>query len=358
MKNIQNEMQTMLEQAVSEGKERGVQLAVYHKGELIVNAYAGTMSSDSTRAVTPTTLFPVFSVTKGITATVIHLLAEQGKLDYDQRICELWPEFGVNGKEGITIRHALTHTSGIAQLPEGIDFADMNDWDKMCKAIALLTPMTIPGEVEEYHAITYGWIVGEIARRADGRPFAQIVKEDICAPLGIEDLYVGIPPEKEPQVAFLEEPEQEGKDLSGQGTPAIPAWVLPLHSWMNHSDARRACIPATNGIMSALALSRHYAALLPGGVDGVQLLSPACTKLAAELAVLPDGSLITRGLGYIAAGHSETLGDVPGVFGSIGYGGSYGFADPENKLAVGFTKNMFSNSDIGVSVVKKLRSLL
>src|SRR5262249_44695542 len=142
---------------------------------------------------TPDTLFTVYSVSKGITATVLHVLAEHGKIAYDDPIAEHWPEFAQNGKDGVLIRHALSHTSGIPQMPPGTSFDDVLDWPGMCNRVAALIPLWPAGETLCYHAMTYGWIVGGVAERADGRPFTQIVDEELVQPLNLNGLFFGVP---------------------------------------------------------------------------------------------------------------------------------------------------------------------
>lgn len=206
MKNVQQHMQQVLEQLVEEGRERGVQLTAYLDGELLVDAWAGIDDVATGRPVDGETLFPVFSVTKGVAATLIHLLVERGKLTYDTPIAEVWPEFSAHGKDGITVRHALSHTAGLPYMPPGIGYAEVVDWQAMCTAIAQLHPVTPPGVQTYYHAVTYSWLVGEVAQRVDGRPFAQQLEEEICRPLGITgSMFVGIPDEVEPRVAVLED---------------------------------------------------------------------------------------------------------------------------------------------------------
>jgi CubicO group peptidase (beta-lactamase class C family) len=354
MSGIQQAMQTLLEQKVEDGSERGAQLAVYYRGELIVDAYAGVVDQDTSKPVDGDTLFPVFSTTKGVAATIIHLLAERGQLDYDMEIREIWPEFGVNGKEKATIGHALYHTTGIPHMPEGIGVADVCDWGKMCEEVARLAPQWQPGEHMEYHAITYGWIVGEVARRVDGRSFSQILRDEICGPLAISDIYVGIPEEVEARVAVLEEPDFESSGIVAGGLQAIPAWICPLHQWMNTPAARRACVPASNGIMTAKAVARHYAALLPGGVDGVQLLPDSRIKLATTPLILKDGVPLAKGMGYGLGCPGSMMGERASVFGHGGYGGSIAFGDPEHGLAVGFAKNLFSKNGAGPLIIQEL----
>src|SRR5262249_12177992 len=133
-----------------------------------------------------------------------------------------------------------------------------------------------PGVRQDYHAITYSWLAPEVARIVDSRPFNQILRDEIGRPLGIEnELFIGIPDEAESRVALLDEKNPNPPPAPDDSKPQqIPAWMSPLHEMMNRPDARRACIPASNGIMTARAIARHYAALLPGGVDGIELLSP------------------------------------------------------------------------------------
>jgi CubicO group peptidase (beta-lactamase class C family) len=358
---IQKSMQQFLQSVVREGRERGVQLAVYLDGRLIVDAWAGVADPTTGRPVERDTLFPVFSVTKGLAATLLHRLVERGRVTYDTPIARVWPEFAAHGKENILVRHALNHTAGLPFLPVGLGYADLADWDRMCAVIADLPPAWTPGSQRVYHAVTYSWLVGEVCRRVDGRPFARMLRDEICRPLGLADMYVGIPDEVESRVALLDEVFEPGKEPHVDDTQpqSVPGWLQPLHTMMNRPDARRACIPASNGIMTARDLARHYAALVPGGVDGVELLPPRRVQLATELQPPwknPDGADAPRiALGYALMDRAvwgEELS--PGAFCHGGYGGSIGFADPHHRLAVGLAKNFFSPSGAQVLIVRRL----
>lgn len=353
----QGRIQVVSDSLVSEGKERGVQVAAYVDGQLIVNAWAGVADAATGRLVDERTLFPVFSTTKGMAATLIHLLAERGQLSYDKPISNIWPEFGAHGKERITVRQALNHSSGIPQMPCGVGHKELCDWDTMCAKIAGLEPLWPPGTRIEYHAMTYGWIVGEIARRVDGRPFPQLLDEEICRPLGLDTMFTGIPDEAEPRVAILEEPGAIVPTDDGKPQP-VPVGIRPLYAWMNRGDARRACIPASNGIMNAHAIARHYAALLPGGVDGVELLPPDRVRLATEMQKPdhPESDDYPKcwGLGYQIGAVDSIYGGLS-AFGHQGYGGSIGFADPQLGLAVGFTKNLFKEDSMRL-ILDELRN--
>ncbi|HEY0257878.1 MAG TPA: serine hydrolase domain-containing protein [Candidatus Methylacidiphilales bacterium] len=358
---IQPAIQSLLNQLIAEDAERGLQVAVYLRGELVVNASAGIADPVTGRAVNNETLFPVFSTTKGIAATLVHLLVERGKIAYDTRIAEVWPEFAAHGKEGITLRQALNHTAGLPNMPLGIGHRDLCDWETMSRAIADLEPISAPGMEYAYHAITYSWIVGETARRVDGRSFPQLLREEVCVPLGLtESLYVGIPDEAESRVAILEANAATAvnQTLPHDATPkAIPDLVQPLHEWMNRPDARRACIPASTGIMTAQAIARHYAALLPGGVDGIELLPPERIRLATEpqwpghhpAGSPPSGHF----LGYGGGNHFSAP-----QFGHGGFGGSDGFAVPQLNLAFGFTRNRFVSDTTLPRIVATLKELI
>jgi CubicO group peptidase (beta-lactamase class C family) len=359
LKALQKSIQSLLEQFVSEDSERGLQVAVYHRGELVANCAAGTTDAAGRQRVNDKTLFPVFSTTKGIAATLIHLLVERGKIAYDTPIADVWPEFAAHGKGTITLRHALNHTSGIPNMPLGIGHAELCDWDKMCAAIADLTPIAPPGREAVYHAITYGWILGETARRVDGRTFGELLRDEICLPLAVVDeLFVGAPDDVAPRVAVLEAKvnEDELARIRADTSPqSIPALVQPLHVWMNRADARRACIPASNGIMTAHAIAKHYAALLPGGVDGVELLSPHQIALATE-PQWPDNTPKDGPPSKHRLGYGMDISFSPAAFGHGGAGGSLGFADPASGITFGFTRNRFDSDITLPRILELLRS--
>ena len=344
MNDAQNTLQELLDNLVRDGRERGVQLVAYLNGQKVVDAFAGNRDPGG-HPVMGDTLFPVFSVTKGIAATVLHLLVERGRISYETRIADVWPEFAAAGKDQITLDDALSHLSGVPYMPLDIKPEEVCDWDVMCAAICRLAPIPEP-RPRVYHAMTYGWIIGEVARRVDGRTFDRMVQEEICQPLGMEDLYIGLPDSMNSRVAELDEEFPPGFVFPDDSIPRdVPSWMWPLHAWMNRPFMRRACIPASNGVMTARSLARHYAALLPGGVDGVQLLPPSRVRAATTLR-LPDplakpASDQKIALGYFLMDPTAKTNEFRS-FGHAGYGGSIGFATPQDGLAVGFTKNFYS----------------
>ena len=234
-----------LQALVADGAQLGLQVAAYVHGELVVDAWAGVAERATGRPVDGDTLFTVFSVSKGVVATCAHLLAERGRMDYDAPVARYWPAFGARGKERITVRDALAHRAGVPQLPAGTTLADMADWGTMCAGIAAEAPVWEPGTQTGYHAITFGWILGEAIRRIDGRPIGQFVQEEICAPLGMRDFYFGIPDGVEPRVARYElSAEQQTAPRPAADSLIERAFPYTCRDQFNRPDLRRAAIPA------------------------------------------------------------------------------------------------------------------
>jgi CubicO group peptidase (beta-lactamase class C family) len=355
-------VQSLLDELVGSGEELGLQVAAYHQGRLVIDAWAGIADAQTGRKVDGDTLFTVFSTTKGTTCTAMHILAERGLLDYDNPVARYWPAFAARGKGRVTLRQVLAHTAGVPQMPEEATPEVLCDWERICAAIADLPPLWEPGTLTGYHGYTIGWILGEVLRRVDGRPIARFVQEEICAPLSLRNLFFGIPEEVEDRVAFLEDgPLPEG---GAEPMPllakAIPEQLPAAASLYNRPDIRHACIPAGGGIMNARNLARHYASLATG-VDGVRLLSPERVSLIAQeqTRALDQviGLNVRKGLGYFLHGENgESISDSPDSFGHPGAGGSVGYADPTHGLAVGFTKtrltapvDRMTGSDVKVS---------
>jgi CubicO group peptidase (beta-lactamase class C family) len=332
----------VLEGLVASGREVGVQVAAYLDGRLVVDAWAGLADEASERAVDGETLFTGFSISKGITATCVHVLADRGLLDYDAPIAEYWPEFAAKGKGKATVRHALTHRVGIPQDPPGFEIRMAADWDAVCRATAELEPLWEPGTRSGYHPLTFGWMLGEVVRRVDGRPIGRFLQEEICRPTGIEGLYFGVPPEAEPRVAALKNaPGTRQVDASLNPSLLDPAGTF------NRPEVRRATIPGAGAIVNARSVARHYALLAGGGeLDGVRLLSEERIRAAATLDWAGLDPILSHAwteetpwaLGYMLGGWAGPMENRPNAFGYDGPG-TIGFADPERNFAFAFLKN-------------------
>lgn len=345
-----------IQASIDERGELGVQVAAYLDGNLIIDAWGGIADDLKGIPVNGDTLFNVFSVTKALSATAIHLQAERGLLDYDTPIAKYWPQFASHGKGLATVRHALEHRTGIPQMPEAVTVELMCNFDWMAEQIAVMEPMFPPGTASPYHAYTFGWIVGEIVRRTDPdhRPFGQFFQEELCKPLEITNLYLGIPEEAEPRVARLRNlPRPEAPPASQAPQPSslmiaksAPRQVTTSRQVYERSDVQRACLPAAGGIMNARSLSRFYAMIAGGGeLDGVRLLSPQCIEnLGIPRGKLPDDPYDDgrSGIGGFDLDGPGNLFPDLGGFGHGGIGNSTGWAYPNEGLAIALCHNRMS----------------
>ena len=349
-----------IETAIRDCGEVGLQVAVYHHGELVVDAWGGIADETTGRKVDGDTLFPVFSVVKAVTATALHIQAERGLLDYDQPISRYWPEFAAAGKEHATISDALSHRLGIPQMPADVTPELMSDYGWMVEQLAAMTPRFVPGTDNAYMCYTFGWIIAECVRRTDPlrRPFGTFVQDEICTPLGITDLWIGIPDPVEPRIARIKNsvPRALAPDLPIFA--AIPPAVATVEEVFGRADVRRSCHPGANGIMNARSAARFFAMLAgAGALNGVRLLSEQrvrgfCnprpdTERADTILGIPI-RMGTAGFwlgGDISADYPYRLvGRNPRTLYHPGAGGSIAWADPDARLAIAICHNRMTHA--------------
>jgi CubicO group peptidase (beta-lactamase class C family) len=345
-------VRSALEQSVAAG-EIGVQVAAYLDGRLIVDEWIGLADRERGRAVDGDTLFPVFSVTKAVTGTALHVQAERGLVAYDAPVGTYWPAFAAHGKESITVRDVLTHRAGVPQMPAGVTPETMCDWEWMVARIAEEEPVFPPGTQNAYHQLVWGWIVGEVVRRTDpaGRAFSAFVREELCEPLGIADLHLGVPDDAVDRVAPLYadyEPEPDDDELRER---SMPVAVLPGPWVHDRRDVRQASLPGAGAITTARACARLFAMLANGGeLDGVRLLSEA--RLRSLTRPRDDAEQIdavSRMVAWVGEGGywlgsdrpplGELIGTTPGLLAHPGAGGSIAWADLDRRLAVSICHN-------------------
>lgn len=352
MADVQARIQRFIDDEIDSGREIGLQVAAYHHGALVADAWSGVADVRSGRRVDADTLFVVFSVSKAVTATVIHLLAERGRLDYDAPIAAHWPAFAQHGKAAITVRQALTHSAGLPHLPRDLRADELIDWQRMCGVMEASSPLWEPGTKTGYHALTFGWILGELARRVDGRPISRIVAEDVCAPLGIDALYFGAPQSALPRMAHLEFAREPAPNPAPPGPEdyaamTVPPSVLPLGAWANRPEFAKSVVPAAGGVANARSLARLFAALVGDGVDGVRLLPAERVATAATLQTAATdvvvGAAWPKGMGYFLGSPTAIQTCVsPTAFGHTGAGGFTAYADPPLELAFALCKTKMS----------------
>ncbi len=342
----------------ADGNELGASLCLTLEGETVVDLWAGFRDEARTEPWQRDTLANVYSTTKGITAIAAHRLVDEGLLDLDAPVARTWPEFAQAGKDVLPVRYLLSHQAGLPALGPKLEPETLYDWDTMTRLLAEQKPWWEPGTAQGYHAITFGWLIGELVRRIRGKKIGDVVREEIARPLGAE-FEIGFGPELDARVAPLCQgpvhpppPDKAGLDMLTQiqqnpdGMLARTFANPPLLLVSPNSRAWRAAeLAAANGHSNAFSLARIYGALANGGaIDGVHLLSAEAIERArteqgtAQDQVLP---LETRyALGFFLPTREEPLGPNPRVFGHGGAGGSYSMADPEHRLSFGYVMNL------------------
>ncbi|MGH9151522.1 MAG: serine hydrolase domain-containing protein [Acidimicrobiales bacterium] len=326
---------------LARGAHHGVAVAVRHRGAPVVDLWGGAFAED--------TLVVSFSTTKGPVSTAVHMALERAGVGYDTPVAQVWPEFGRHGKDAVTIRHALCHEAGIPHIRDAIAGVDaMAEWDPMAEAVAAMAPVWEPGTANGYHALSWGWIAGELVRRVDGRPLDRFVAEEIAGPLGLDGCFLGTPPGHQHRLApVFWNPVYLSMPPLDQLLPAdslILRAVAPrgdVIAFVNGERGRAACVPAITGAFTARSLATVYAALERGGrLDGVRLLAPATIEAAtavqntrADLVLL---SAVRWRLGFMGFAALDPGGG-DGAYGHAGLGGSVAMVEPRSELAVAVT---------------------
>lgn len=350
-------VQQVLDDLVSSGQEVGVQIAAYLDGELVVDCWAGTADEQTGRRVDGDTLFNVYSVTKPVAATALHILVDRGLIGYDDNVADHWPEFAQNGKAATTVRDVLTHRAGIPQMPEGVTPELMCDFDWMTDQIAKLTPLAPPGEMTMYLSMTFGWIVGALVNRVDPqhRSIGTFIREEIAEPLNADDLWVGLPESELPRVARMSSaiPPFPPGSVPPLFTASMPPGVQLVPEVFQRTDVARAEIGGVGGIFTARSCARFWAMLAQGGeLDGVRILSEDLVRTFNVPRNRPDepdpvsfGMVLPLGNSGFWLGREDppvAAATYPRVICHPAAGNSIGFADPETRLSFAYCHNQMS----------------
>ena len=379
-------------QRIPEDKRSGAALSVYHRGESVVDIWAGCKDHEGT-PWQEDTLALSFSTTKGVAATLLHVLADQGVVEYDRPVSFYWPQFHGAGKQDITVRHVLTHQSGLYNIRAMIDDAMlMTDWDQMISVLENASPTHAPGEEHGYHGLTFGWLIGEILQRATGKTFAALLKEQLADPLKLDGAYVGLPDDQMHRRALLARYQAESRAPSNQPRKKRPpnlkqrvqGQVINNVYRLAGLDARdfagglaprgmgrfsfndprvvQSCIPAANGLFTARSLARIYAMMAEGGeLDGVRVLSAARLRDISKVHSKRLDRVVPIPMHWRLGYHRVfTTGPrTPHAFGHFGFGGSGAWCDPTRRLSVGYTVNNSAGvSPFGDGRIARLNALI
>ena len=340
--------------------EVGASCTVNHAGKTLVDLWGGKKAPDG-EPWDRDTISIIFSSTKGAMALCAHMLADRGQLDLDAPIVKYWPEFGQNGKEAATVAMTLDHSVGVPHVRAVPKAGAFYDYDHMVDTVAKEAPFWTPGTRNGYHAVTMSWTVGELVHRAAKKRMGKFFQDEVAKPLGLE-FWIGLPEEQERRVAPMLQAVPTAETMESRffkkamGDPSSASHFF-LRDFMafnaNAREGHAAEIGAANGITNARNLAGMYAALANGGsLNGARLVGPDTLARMGRVAMATheDGTLAipTRfALGYmksmdnrhLPAADSASCLLSDSAFGHVGAGGSIGFADPEAKLAFGYTMN-------------------
>jgi CubicO group peptidase (beta-lactamase class C family) len=368
---VTEKVQTLMSKRSAAG---GMAVAVYHRGELVVDAWTGVRNA----AGDPwerDTMSMSFSTTKGVVATIVQRLVDRGLLDYDTPVATYWPEFAQAGKATITLRHLLSHQAGLHDVRSVASSAeDLVNWEHMTKLLAEIEPKWQIGIRSAYHALTYGYLVGEVIRRVTGGTVNDALQHEIVEPLGLSGgMYIGAPAEMRGDIADqLVDPKAVERLFKMTRTLSKLKSFQPMYEALVVDDMLDLAttehihdgeIPAANGVFTARSLARMYAALAtPEDFDGPPLVSAdtvaEATRVQTTLGASGDGQSGEKvgrdagvgfnmrwRLGYHLVG--TTSGVLPRAFGHFGFGGSGAWGDPESGLAVAMILNQVGGTPFG-----------
>lgn len=350
------------EKNLNQGDEIGAAVAAYHDGEKVVDLWGGYRDADRTAPWTEDTLVLVFSATKGIAAAGMAHAHSAGLFDFDDRVAEYWPAFGVNGKDDITIRDLLNHRAGVAAIDGKLNPEDLADRQSLLERLAKKDPDWTPGTRHGYHAFSLGWYESELLRRADPkeRRLSTYIQEELLSPLDAE-FYIGLPESVDPERVAEMEPfgvTDLLKNIRGfpprmllslanpwsLSTRALSPFEMSTPAELNAPEWRQHEIPAGNGIGRVRDLARLYGDLAIGG-ETVGLDGATFDELRSNPDPPPDGSTdmvlkteTSYSLGYWKPFEGYPFGS-PAAFSAPGAGGAFGFADPELGLGFAYAPN-------------------
>jgi CubicO group peptidase (beta-lactamase class C family) len=337
------------------GADLGASVAVCVDGELVVDVWGGFVDDTRSAPWERDTLVNVWSTTKTMTALCALILADRGDLDFSAPVSTYWPEFKAGGKEGVEVRHLMSHSAGLAGWTEPIGIADLYDWEKATDLLARQEPWWEPGTASGYHAVTQGYLVGEVVRRITGQSLGAFFRQEVAGPLGA-DFHIGLDAAEDARVATMVPPPSLVEQLSALpadnlarrtfSNPPLDATVTRTREW------RAAEIPAANGQGNARSVATIQSVLAGAGeARGTRLLSAAgCDPVFSTQTDGTDlvlGIPIRFGMGYGLGNETMPLGPRTCFWG--GWGGSIVVVDQDLRLTVAYVMNRMEAGLVGDS---------
>ncbi|MDW3220000.1 MAG: serine hydrolase domain-containing protein [Acidimicrobiales bacterium] len=330
----------------------GASACVIAGDEIVVDLWGGHRDLAATQPWERDTIVNVWSTTKMMAALCVLVLHDRGGLSVDEPVATYWPEFGANGKEGVLVKHVLSHTAGVAGYDEPITEEQIYDTPFCVERLAGQAPWWEPGTASGYHSSTQGPLLGEIVRRVDGRSLGTFFRDEIAGPLDA-DFHIGTPDAAFPRIAEMRTDEIDVSVPAGDGFAARVGRGEPSHASMVNSDRwRRFEQPASNGHGNARSVARIVSCLARGGVvDGHRLLSPAtierCFEVQADGTDLVLGLPTRFGIGFGLPSEGMPMGVNDRTLFWAGWGGSFAVVDVENEMTVVYVMNRMQDGTVG-----------
>ncbi len=335
------------------GEELGASVCVVRDGAVVADLWGGDAGpgGDPWRE---DTIVNVYSTTKTMAAVCMLMLADRGQIDFDVPVARYWPEFAQEGKEGVLVRHVMSHSAGLPGFEPALQVEDLYDWERVCTALAAQSLWFEPGTASGYHAITQGFLQGEILRRVDGRSLGTFFREEVAEPLGA-DFHIGLAPEHDPRVGEMMPPTETLGDASPESDSVAARTfrsVVLTGREPRERVWRAAEIPAAGGFGNARSVARVHGALAAGGtLDGVRLMTPESVALAQQRQTngkdLVLGVWMLFGMGFGLMNPRFPFTPSPTAFYWGGWGGSVAIVDPANRTAFAYVMNRMGPGTMG-----------
>lgn len=343
-----------LEKNLQSGADVGACVAVTYKDQVVVDLYGGYADAAKTQPWQEDTLINVYSTTKTMSFLCMLLLADRGELDFDANVAHYWPEFAANGKENVKVWHLMNHAAGLSGLDEPTAYDDYLDWEKMTTLLAAQKPWWEPGTALAYHAMTQGYLLGEVLRRITGQTMGTFFADEIASKLGA-DFYIGVPDEVLPRVAHVIPPPNSRLGANALTDPnpsiAVRSYSSPRvsaeESWT--LGWKKAEIPAANGHGNARAVAKIHAVLANfGESNGVRLLSEATARSVMTPRISGKDMTLRMNVRY-----SLGFGLIPSEKATRrlcywgGWGGSTAIIDQDHQASISYVMNKMYNGLTG-----------
>ena len=346
-------VRAVFEENLNNGQDIGASYCATLEGETVVDLWGGYANADRTREWQRDTIINVYSTTKTMTALTALLVADRGELDFNAPVARYWPEFAANGKADVKVSHLMSHSAGLSGWKEPITKETLYDWEKATSLLAAQAPFWKPGTAPGYHAVTQGYLVGEVVRRITGKSLGTVFREEIAEPMGA-DFYIGLPASEDSRVADLIPPPkgaaiadtaQSELQKNMATNPGVDVRETRTRAW------RGAEIPAAGGTGNARSVAEIHTILANGGTaKGKRFLSEAGCRKALELQVEGTDLILNipvrYGMGFGLAGGMLPLPNPNTIFWG-GYGGSLVIIDMDARTTFGYAMNRMAPTTTG-----------